>query len=211
MIELAPFLPGFVAAYAILFVAASSPGPAVAMLMGIGLTQGRGAALIASLGIAAGSVVINIATLAGVGLLLEQAAWAMSILRLIGATYLAWLAFGAFKKAWNPPKMDAVEVPRQSTSRLFLMGLLLQITNPKAIVFWLAIASIGATSGGGIVIVALFVLGAFLISFGCHGAWALVMSARTARQTYFRARPAIEGILGTFFSYAAFRLATERS
>ncbi len=165
MIELAPFLPGFVAAYAILFVAASSPGPAVAMLMGIGLTQGRGAALIASLGIAAGSVVINIATLAGVGLLLEQAAWAMSILRVIGAMYLAWLAYGAFRKAWNPPKMDAVEVPRQSTSRLFLMGLLLQITNPKAIVFWLAIASIGATSGGGIVIVALFVLGACVICF----------------------------------------------
>ena len=70
MMDLAPFLPGFIAAYAILFVAASSPGPAVAMLMGIGLTQGRSAALTASLGIATGSVIINIATLTGVGLLL---------------------------------------------------------------------------------------------------------------------------------------------
>ena len=211
MIDLVPFFPGFVAAYAILFVAASSPGPAVALLMGISLTQGRSPALIASAGVAMGSVVINIATLAGVGLLLEQAAWAMSILRFIGAAYLALLAYGAFRKTLNPPKLEAIEVPRQSASQLFLVGLLLQITNPKAIIFWLAIASISATSGGGILVVGLFVLGAFLISFGCHGAWALVMSAQTARQTYFRARPAIEGVLGTFFSYAAFRLATERS
>jgi threonine/homoserine/homoserine lactone efflux protein len=211
MIDLVAFFPGFVAAYAILFVAASSPGPAVALLMGISLTQGRSPALIASAGVAMGSVVINIAMLAGIGLLLEQAAWAMSILRFIGAAYLALLAYGAFRKALNPPKLEAIEMPRQSASRLFLMGLLLQITNPKAIIFWLAIASISATSGGGIVVVGLFVIGAFLISFGCHSAWALVMSAQTARQTYFRARPAIEGVLGTFFSYAAFRLATERS
>lgn len=211
MIDLVAFFPGFVAAYAILFVAASSPGPAVALLMGISLTQGRSPALIASAGVAMGSVVINIAMLAGIGLLLEQAAWAMSILRFIGAAYLALLAYRAFRKALNPPKLEAIEMPRQSASRLFLMGLLLQITNPKAIIFWLAIASISATSGGGIVVVGLFVIGAFLISFGCHSAWALVMSAQTARQTYFRARPAIEGVLGTFFSYAAFRLATERS
>ncbi len=211
MIDMAPFLPGFIAAYAILFVAASSPGPAVAMLMGIGLTQGRSAALIASAGIATGSVFINIATLAGVGLLLEKAAWAMSVLRLIGAAYLMWLAYGAFKKALNPPKIEAVEVPRQSGAKLFVMGMLLQVTNPKAIVFWLAIASIGATTGGGLPVIALFVIGAFLISFGCHGAWGLALSAKAARSTYAKARPAIEGVLGTFFTYAAFRLATERS
>ena len=211
MIELAPYLPGFLAAYAILFVAASSPGPAVAMLMGIGLTQGRSAALIASAGIATGSVFINIATLTGVGLLLERAAWAMSLLRLVGAAYLLWLAYGAFKKALNPPKVEAVEVPRQANAKLFLMRMLLQVTNPKAIVFWLAIASIGATTGGGLPVIALFVLGAFVISFACHGAWGLVLSARTARSTYAKARPAIEGVLGTFFTYAAFRLATERS
>lgn len=211
MMDLAPFLPGFIAAYAILFVAASSPGPAVAMLMGIGLTQGRSAALTASLGIATGSVIINIATLTGVGLLLQNAAWAMSAVRLVGAAYLLWLAYGAFNKALNPPKIEAIEVPRQVGTKLFMMGMLLQITNPKAIVFWLAIASIGATTGGGLPIIALFVVGAFVISFGCHGTWGLVLSARAARSTYAKARPAIEGVLGTFFTYAAFRLATERS
>ena len=45
MSELSPFLPGFAAAYAILLVAASSPGPAVAMLLGISMAQGRAPAL----------------------------------------------------------------------------------------------------------------------------------------------------------------------
>lgn len=211
MWDLAPFLPGFAAAYAVLFVAASSPGPAVAMLLGIGMTQGRGPALVASAGIASGSVVLNLATLMGVGLILAQAAWAMSILRLIGAAYLLWLAWGAFGKALNPPQVSVAEVPRQSNAKLFAMGFGLQVTNPKAIVFWLAIASIGATTGGGAPIISLFVLGAFAISFGCHGAWALILSARAARAGYARARPVVEGLLGTFFTYAAFRLATERS
>lgn len=206
-----PFLPGFLAAFGILFIAASSPGPAVAMLLGISMGQGRKAALVASAGIAFGSVVINIATLIGIGLLLQQAAWAMAVLRLIGAGYLLWLAYGAFRKAASPPQIKPVEVPHRSLARMFAAGFALQVTNPKAIVFWLAIASIGATQGGGPGIIALFVAGAFCISFGCHAAWALVLSARPVRAAYQRSRRYIEGALGAFFTFAAFKLATSRS
>ena len=211
MSDLATYLPGFAAAYSILLVAASSPGPAVAMLLGIATTQGRSPALVASAGIAFGSVVINLLTLLGVGLILSQVAWAMSLIRLIGAAYLAWLAYGAFRKAFNAPPVRIGEVAEQRPSRLFIAGFLLQVTNPKAIVFWLAIAAIGATSGGGAGIVALFVLGAFLISFGCHGAWAVFLSASPMRRAYARARRWIEAGLGCFFAFAAFKLATSRS
>ena len=210
MTDLLPFLPGFLAAYAILFVAASSPGPAVAMLLGIGISQGRAPALIASAGIASGSILLNIFTLAGVGLILAQAAWAMLVLRLIGAAYLAYLAYGAFKKAAKPPQVQAAEVTAKPAWQHFISGFLLQVTNPKAIVFWLAIASVGATTGGGPVIVGLFVIGAFLISFFCHGAWAVLLSAQPIRTAYQSARRWIEGTLGLFFSFAAYKLATTR-
>jgi len=210
MTEFLPFLPGFLAAYGILLVAASSPGPAVALLLGTSMTQGRNAALVTTAGIACGSTVINIVTLVGVGLLLSQAAWAMTALRLIGAAYLAWLAWGAFRKAVHPPAITAARVTAHTPLRLFLTGLLLQVTNPKAIVFWLAIASIGATRGGGPMVVALFVAGAFAISFVVHGAWALVLSAPPVRTLYTRARRWIEATLGVFFAVFAFRLATER-
>ena len=177
MSELAPFLPGFIAAYAILLVGASSPGPSVAMLVGVATDQGRAPAMMATFGIAMGSVVINVLTLVGVGLILSQAAWAMMVLKLIGAGYLLYLAYGAFRKAVHPPKLAAAQTRQRAMSQHFWAGFLLQVTNHKAIVFWLAIASIGATAGGGAAIVALFILGAFVISFGCHGAWALLLSA----------------------------------
>ncbi|MDF0603279.1 LysE family translocator [Psychromarinibacter sp. C21-152] len=208
--EILPYLPGFLAAYGILAVAATSPGPAVAMLVGISMGQGRAPALVTSLGIACGSVLLNLGTLVGVGLILNDVAWAMQVLRLVGAGYLLYLAWGAFRKAAEPPEFRAVRVARLGWGRLWLAGVLLQITNPKAIVFWLAIASIGATEGGGAGIVALFLLGSFAISFGCHGAWALVLSAAPVRAAYQRARRGIESALGAFFCFAAWRLATAR-
>ena len=102
MTELYTFLPGILAAYSILFVGASSPGPAVAMLIGVATSEGRTPALIASLGIACGSVTINILTMLGIGLVLSQAAWAASALRIVGSIYLLWLAYGPSKRRYVP-------------------------------------------------------------------------------------------------------------
>lgn len=211
MNALLPHLPGFAAAYAILLVAASSPGPAVAMLLGIGAGQGRRAAMAATVGIATGGVVLNAATLLGVGVLLAQAAWAMTALRLAGAAYLGWLAWGAFRKAAAPPPVRPAAMAPAPLGRQFLAGFALQVTNPKAVVFWIAIASVGATEGGGPWVVAAFVAGAFAISLVCHGAWALALSSRPVRAAHAGARRWIEGALGVFFGLMAFKLATARS
>ena len=84
------------------------------------------------------------------------------------------------------------------------------MSNPKAIAFWLAIASIGAVDGAGIGAKVLFVLGAFCISYGCHAAWALTFSIGSIRQGYARSRRWIEAGLGSFFALAAIRLGTSQ-
>ncbi|MBF9043371.1 LysE family transporter [Rhodobacterales bacterium HKCCE4037] len=210
METLLPFLPAFLVAWGILFVGASSPGPAVAMLMGLSLSQGRSAALIACTGIALGSATINVLTILGVGLILSQAAWAMMLLKLAGSAYLAWLAYGAFRKAIHPPKVAAETVARQSAPALFAKGYLLQLTNPKAIAFWLAIAALGATANAPFWVIAFFVVSLAALSFTCHAAWALALSAAPVRAAYARLRAYIEGALGAFFAFAAFKLATSR-
>lgn len=208
METLLPFLPAFVIAYGILVVGASSPGPAVAMLMGISVGQGRSAGLIACAGVATGSATINLLTIAGVGLVLSQAAWAMMTLKLAGSAYLAYLAFGAFRKAIHPPNIEAQTMARHSARRLFAKGYLLQVTNPKAIAFWLAIAGVGATADAPLWVVGLFVASMWVISFACHAAWALALSAAPVRAAYSRARRYVEAALGTFFAFAAFKLIT---
>ena len=91
-----------------------------------------------------------------------------------------------------------------------MAGYALQVTNPKALIFWLAIASVGATQGGGAVIVTAFVIGAFAISLAAHGAWALLLSSMPVRQAYAHARRWIETGLGAFFVFAAWKLASTR-
>lgn len=211
MTELATYLPGFIAAYSILLVGASSPGPSVAMLIGIATSEGRAPALLATLGIALGSVTINILTMLGVGLILSQVAWGVSAMRINGSAYLLWLAYGAFKKMLHPPLFQSVATSQRTPLKYFLVGYLLQVTNPKAIAFWVAIASIGATDGGSAGIIALFIAGAFSISFLCHGAWAFALSSSPIRVAYTAARRWIEAALGVFFSFAAYKLATSES
>jgi threonine/homoserine/homoserine lactone efflux protein len=206
--EIAPYLPGVIAAYAILVIGAASPGPAVAMLVGIATAQGRGASMLASLGIAMGSMTLNIATLLGVGLLLSQTAWAMSMLRILGSAYLLYLAWGALRKALHPPVLTPARMAPRAPWRHFAKGYLLQVTNPKAVAFWLAIASVGAVEGAAPGLTLLFVAGAFGISFCCHAAWGLALSAPPVRAGYAKARRGIEAALGGFFLVAALKLAT---
>jgi threonine/homoserine/homoserine lactone efflux protein len=209
---LLPWLPGFAAAYAIQTVSVASPGPGVALLLGLGLSRGRAAALAASLGIAVGAACIAFATTQGLGQLMERVAWLSTIVRVVGAGYLMWLAIKAWKRAINPPVIGAA--PARGAGgllRCFGLGLAMQLTNPKAIVFWLAIAAVGATQHAPSWVVAVFIFGAFLISLTGHAAYAVVLSSAPFRNAYERGRRWIEAGIGGCLTWFAFRLATERS
>ncbi|MEM1272988.1 MAG: LysE family translocator [Pseudomonadota bacterium] len=205
------YLPGIFIAYGILLVGACSPGRAIAMLMGISIDQGRRSALIACTGIACGSATTNVLTLLGVGLVLSQVGWSMILLKYLGAGYLIYLACGAFKKALAPPKIALAAQRPQSGAALFANAYLLQATNPKSIAFWLAIASIGTTAGAPHGVIFFFVLSCAVLSFVCHAAWALVLSANPLRAAYQRVRRYVEGALGAFFGFAAIKLALART
>lgn len=209
---LLPYLPGFGAAYAIQVVSIASPGPAVAMLLGMALSQGRSAALAASFGIALGAASLALATTQGLGVLMEQVAWLSTLIRLVGAFYLLWLAMKAWKRAIEPPKIAVAAINKPAgLSRAFGTGYLMQITNPKAIVFWLAIASVGATTHAPTSVLAVFLFGAFVLSLIGHAAYSVLLSSSPFRVAYNHARRWIEAAIGGFLTYVAFRLATERN
>ncbi|KPB01086.1 LysE family translocator [Ahrensia marina] len=206
-----PFLPGFIAAFSIQAVAVASPGPSVALILGLALSQGRLAAIIASLGIALGSSMIATATILGLGLVMEQVAWLSTVLRFIGAAYLLWLAYQAWRKAIAPPQVKVADVSSKTNLyAAFIKGFSIQITNPKAIVFWMAIATVGATNGAPVPVIMLFVATAFTVSLGGHGLYALLLSSFPFRLAYDKARRWIEAAIGGFLAYVAFRLVTEK-
>lgn len=202
--------PQLVLAWSIQLMGALSPGPSVALILGVAVTQGRLPSLITAFGIACASVVLSVGTVLGVAVVFEQVAELTSFIRIIGAVYLVWLAYKSFHAAVLPKRGLEARVPTQSALRTGLAGFFLQVSNPKAIMFWLAIASVGGVGDAPLPAVAVFVAGAFLISFVCHGGYALLLSAGPARRVYARAHRWIEGALGCFFLYASYRIASER-
>ena len=208
--HLAEYLPLLLLAWSIQAMGILSPGPSVALILGVATSRGRLPSVVTAFGVACGSIVLAVATVVGVTAILAQVAELMTVLRFAGAAYLAWLALKAFRNAASTPKLVVDRIGRESAWRTGLAGFVLQISNPKAIMFWLVIASVGGVGEAPLPVVALFVLVAFLNSFLGHGGYALLLSSGPVRSAYVRARRWIEAGLGCFFLFASVKLATAR-
>lgn len=130
MIDLA-VLPLFLLASVLICVA---PGTDMAYMLAVGISGGRGAALRASAGVALGVLVYSVAVAAGTGALVRQYPWTLNALRLAGVAYLAWLAAGAFRDARRGASFGA----GAREGAWFRQGLVVNLTNPKMALFFLA-------------------------------------------------------------------------
>jgi len=110
-----------------------TPGADMMFCLGQGLKGGPRAALAADAGIALGGMVH--VTLAGLGLgaAVAAAPWLFEVIRWVGVAYLLWLA-GATLRAGSA----RADVPMVRPSRAFREGLVVNLTNPKVILFVLA-------------------------------------------------------------------------
>lgn len=204
------YLPQLLLAWSIQWMGVLSPGPSVALILGVATRQGRLASMITAFGIACGSIVLSLATVLGIAVIFAQVAEIMTVVRFAGAAYLLWLGWCAFRKAVHPPELTFEAGSRGSAIRVGLSGFLLQISNPKAIMFWLAIASLGGAGEAPWPVIAFFVAGTFINSFAGHGGYAWLLSSALVRSAYARGQRWIEGALGCFFVFASYKLATQR-
>lgn len=111
-----------------------TPGADMMFCFAQGVRSGPRAALAASAGISAGSLVHVVLAGLGLGALVAAFPWLFGTIRWVGAAYLAWLAW----KTWHTPLVGAEAVARGS-SRAFRDGLIVNLSNPKVILFILAL------------------------------------------------------------------------
>lgn len=115
---------------------AFTPGPGAILSMSTGIRQGYWSALLAILGLQT-AILIHLAIVAvGLGALLATSEVAFSALKLFGAAYLIWLGWQKWRSQPSQPGESSSLKGRKS---LFLQGLLVNLTNPKAIVFIVAL------------------------------------------------------------------------
>ena len=115
-----------------------TPGPNMIYMISRSITQGRLAGIIAFGGVAVGFVVYLLCAAFGLTAIVFAVPYAYDALRFVGAAYIAWLAFEALRPGGKSP-FQVRTLPVASTRRLFLMGLLTSLLNPKMAIFYLAL------------------------------------------------------------------------
>lgn len=114
-----------------------TPGPNMIYCVSRALSQGRGAGLVSLGGVLLGFLVHLAATTLGLTALLAAVPLAFDALRIAGAAYLLWLAWDALRPGGSSPFV-ARQLPVDTTARLFRMGLLTNLLNPKVAIFYLS-------------------------------------------------------------------------
>jgi threonine/homoserine/homoserine lactone efflux protein len=112
------------------------PGPAVFYIVGRSIGHGRSAGLISALGIAVGSLVHTAAAAVGLSALLMSSAIAFAAVKYLGAAYLIYLGIQKFRLE-EPFELDG-NAPTVKLNRIFAQGIVVNVLNPKAALFFFA-------------------------------------------------------------------------
>ncbi|AJF07960.1 LysE family translocator [Geoalkalibacter subterraneus] len=188
-----------------------APGPDNIFVLTQSALHGKGAGLLVTLGLCTGLVVHTLAVALGVAVIFQVSAAAFTALKLVGAAYLVYLGWQAFRAASAPIPMTGNASPNRF--KLYRRGIIMNVTNPKVSIFFLAFlpqfadparGSVPlqvAMLGGVFILATLLVFGAVALLSGALGSW-LNRSERIQRT--------LNRVAGTVFFGLALTLAMSR-
>ncbi|SHM38039.1 LysE family translocator [Rhodanobacter sp. OK091] len=127
---------------------ALTPGPNMVYLISRSINQGRAAGLISLGGVALAFVLYLLCAVLGITALLLTVPLAYDALRLAGALYLLYLAWQALRPGGRSP-FQVRQLERDRPRKLFAMGFLTNLLNPKAAVLYLSLLPQFITPGRG--------------------------------------------------------------
>lgn len=190
-----------------------TPGPNMMYLVSRSITQGWRAGVLSLLGVATGFLIYLIATNLGLSVLFVAVPELYLAVKFAGAAYLGWLAIKALRpggtSVFAPEPMD-----RDSGRRLFTMGLVTNLLNPKIAIMYLSLIPQFVRPDEGHVATQGFVLGLVQICVALTGNLLIVLAAGqisrflSARPAWLRAQ---RYLMGTVLGVIAIRLATDHT
>ncbi len=158
-----------------------TPGPDNVFVLMQSATHGRRAGLLVTLGLCTGLLAHTPAVALGLAAVLAASATAFTVLKLAGAAYLLYLAWGA----WRAPvgNMGGETLAPVQPGRMYMRGVLMNLSNPKVAIFFLAFLPQFVQPGAGpvaaqvawlgllFIVATLFVFGGFAWFASLIGGW----------------------------------------
>lgn len=186
-----------------------APGPDNIFVMLQSATHGRRAGLWVVLGLCTGLVGHTVAVALGLAAVFAASVTAFNLLKMAGAAYLTWLAWQALRAPATP--LSTTDAPLPGARGMYLRGVIMNLTNPKVAIFFLALLPqfVQAERDGVTVQIlwlgALFI-GATLLAFGLITWFAASLGALLRRSA--NAQRWMNRLTGIAFLGLAARLAT---
>lgn len=113
------------------------PGPDNLFVLAQSITQNKKAGIATSLGLCSGLLVHIFAAAVGISAILYKSSFAFTIVKLIGAAYLLFMAYEAFKERNESSKLQ--NQPSRTYFSLYKKGIVMNVLNPKVSLFFLAL------------------------------------------------------------------------
>lgn len=188
-----------------------TPGPNMLYLISRSICQGRAAGLISLGGVALGFVFYMLCAALGITALILVVPFAYDAVRFAGAAYLLWLAWQAIRPGGRSP-FQVRDLPPDGPRKLFLMGFLTNLLNPKVAVIYISLLpqfidpARGSVLGQGVVLGSVQIV----ISVFVNG---LIAVSAASIAVFLTRRPNFavvqRWIMGTVLAALAVRMATE--
>ena len=127
--------------------AVASPGPDFAVMLRQALTQSRRNALFTATGIGLGILLHVGYSLLGIGLIIQQSVMLFTVLKVVGAVYLLWIAWHCLRAKPGGVHVQASNGKVQTGPAAFRLGFLTNALNPKATLFFVSLFSVVINPG----------------------------------------------------------------
>jgi len=142
-----------------------TPGPSMLYVLSRTLGQGWRAGIASSIGLALGGILLAVATAIGLSTVLRHSDVVFNGVKLAGALYLIYLGTDGIISAFRPDSTEAKpdrEITREPPARLIGQGILVEVLNPKTILFFLAFVPQFVTPENGNTILQMLILGSLV-------------------------------------------------
>lgn len=198
-------LADLIAFNAVLLVAIASPGAAMLYFLKVTLASGRIAGMLTGVGLGTAATLWTLAALLGLEAMFTLFPWTYTVLKIGGALYLLWIAV----QTWRQARSTQKEAPMPH-GRALLSGFLVNLANPKSVLFAAAVIVVVFPSGMTATDIAVILTNHWLLEIVFYAGASIVFTSPAARRAYARFKPVFDRIAASVLGALGLRIFLEK-